>query len=180
MFRQSRPFSYSPRSVWHFIVRYFAITSALLNVLMMLFIDDVANPLLSSFCCVFFLASEVSRRTTSPRQDDLSSRMTSGVLQCREMACSGPAGSQYTVCPSYKALPPDWYLDVFISNVLFAPVQRKEYSETLSREAETHFRVEVNQCEPTCTNGTGFQLCSPLPSVTSPSTSSPVSWTAGS
>lgn len=136
-------------------------------------------------CCLlfvvfFFLASEVSRRTTSPRQDDLSSRMTSGVLQCREMACSGPAGSQYTVCPSYKALPPDWYLDVFISNVLFAPVQRKEYSETLSREAETHFRVEVNQCEPTRSNGTGFQLCSPLPSVTSPSTSSPVSWTAGS
>lgn len=56
MFRQSRPFSYSPRSVWHFIVRYFTITSALLNVLMMMIIDDVANPLLSSFCCVFFFS----------------------------------------------------------------------------------------------------------------------------
>lgn len=36
-------------------------------------------------------------------------------------------------------------------NVLFASVQRKEYSENLNREDENHFRVEVKQ--PTHTNG---------------------------
>lgn len=52
MFRQSKPFSYSPRSVWHFALWYFAIT-ALLNVLTMMII--VENPVQIQCCvlCVF-------------------------------------------------------------------------------------------------------------------------------
>lgn len=58
MFRQSKPFSYSPRSVWHFALRYFAIT-ALLNVLTMMII--VENPVLCSLCFSFFFFVKLQR-----------------------------------------------------------------------------------------------------------------------
>lgn len=64
------------------------------------------------------------------------------------------------------------YLRTYI-NVLFTTVQRKEYSETLNRESDTHFRVEVNQCEPTLTVQ-GFlapltpSLCAPPPPTAPP------------
>lgn len=56
---------------------------------------------------------------------------------------------------------PSTYRGVFIYNVLFTTVQRKEYSETLNRESDAHFRVEVNQREPTPTGV--FSSAHPLP-----------------
>lgn len=127
-----------------------------------------------------------SLRTTYNSREGASNRTTEA-LHCKGKTCSGPAGSQYSVCWPIKhstAFSPVSHL--LNKRTLCVTVQRREYSEMLNRNSDTlYVRVEVGETRTLTVAAmwTSHSPRSPAHLLSFPalrSTCSPASWMAGS